>query len=90
MIPFAESKLGININKIEPVNEVSKINFPILIIGGENDDRTLKENTIMLYETAKEPKELWIVKNSGHTDIFSNNPEIYRSEVLDFLNKYFR
>lgn len=90
MILFAENKLGVGIDEIEPVKKVSKIKFPILIIGGENDDRTLKENTLTLYDSAKNPKELWLVKNSGHADIYSNNPEIYRSRVLDFLNKYFR
>lgn len=90
MIPFAESKLGINVNEIEPIEKISKLNFPIFVIGGEKDEKTLTENIINLFEAANKPKELWIAENSGHADIFSNNSELYQTKVINFLDDNFK
>ncbi|MCB0728343.1 MAG: alpha/beta fold hydrolase [Ignavibacteriae bacterium] len=89
MKPEAEKILGISIEKIQPVKEISKIKIPIFIIGAENDSRTLVENTMDLYNAANEPKELWIAPDSEHENIYSTNPEEYKIKVQGFLNKYF-
>lgn len=89
MKPEAEKILGISIEKIQPVKEISKIKIPIFIIGAENDSRTLVENTMNLYNAANEPKELWIAPDSEHENIYTTNPEEYKIKVKEFLSKYF-
>lgn len=89
MRPEAEKILGISIDEIQPVKEITKIELPIFIIGAENDSRTLLQNTMDLYNAANDPKELWIAPNSEHENIYTSNPDEYKNKVREFLSKYF-
>lgn len=89
MKPEAEKLLGISIDEISPVKEINKIHIPIFIIGGEKDSRTTEENTINLFNSANEPKELWIVTDSEHENIYNRNPDLYKLKIKSFLNKLY-
>ncbi len=53
-----------------PENLISEIKIPILLIGAEKDTVNPVEETKSLYEKANVPKELFIVDNAGHFDLY--------------------
>lgn len=58
---------------------------PFLVIQGEQDERMTLEGTRQIYDAAGEPKQLWVVKESGHLEAFSLNPDAYRKRLLGFF-----
>lgn len=67
--------------KENPIDVIDKISpIPILIIQGEKDPIILKWHAEVLYEKAREPKKLIIVKSGLHAE------ELYRQNPKDFVN----
>ena len=63
---------------------------PIQIIGGENDHHATLEESRQLFAAANEPKELWIVQNAEHGDLFKVAPSDYEKRVLAFFQNTLR
>ncbi|CAM1373729.1 alpha/beta hydrolase [Tenacibaculum xiamenense] len=53
-----------------PENLISEVKIPILLIGAEKDSVNPVEETKSLYEKANDPKELFIVDDAGHFDLY--------------------
>jgi uncharacterized protein len=87
MVPFAEQRLGLDIDDVKPVDHVGKLRCPIYIISGENDDRTSPEDTERLFQAAREPKELWMLEGAGHEDLY--HCAGYEEKVASFLRRHF-
>lgn len=83
-----EPRLGIKLSDLRPIDSLDNVDSPILIISGEADLHTTKEETLQIFERAKEPKSLWIVKELAHEDVYSQYPEEYESKVMGFLNSH--
>jgi dipeptidyl aminopeptidase/acylaminoacyl peptidase len=83
MVPFAEHRLGLVIDDVRPVDHIAALKCPVFIISGEKDDRTWPEDTQRLFEAAREPKQLWMLPDAGHEDLFRFAG--YEAKVLDFL-----
>jgi uncharacterized protein len=88
MIPIAEYRTGIGLAEVRPVEHTGKLPCPILLISGERDGKARPEEAGRLFEAAREPKELWLVPNAGHEDLFGA-PD-YAKRVSEFLNKHMR
>jgi uncharacterized protein len=80
-------RLGVSASALRPVDHIDQANCPILICAGENDRHTRFSDTRMLFDHAKSPKQLWIVPNVGHVDLYAAAPTAYEKEVLAFLNQ---
>jgi pimeloyl-ACP methyl ester carboxylesterase len=61
---------------------------PLLMIHGGDDTYIKPETTRMLFEIAREPKELWIVEGAKHNQALQLNTEEYRRRVLGFFNAH--
>jgi dipeptidyl aminopeptidase/acylaminoacyl peptidase len=85
LVPFAEHNLGLAIEDVRPVDHVGSLKCPILIVSGEKDDRTWPEDTRRLYDAASEPKQLWMIPDAGHEDLFPKSG--YEAKVLSFLRE---
>lgn len=70
MVPFAEHRLELGIDDVKPIDYIGKLPCPVFIISGERDDRTWPEDTQRLFEAAREPKELWMIPEARHQDLF--------------------
>ena len=57
----------------------------MFIISGAQDPKTWPEDTQRLFEAARQPKELWMVPEAGHGDLYGTE---YESRVIEFLEKY--
>jgi len=59
---------------------------PVLIVHGEMDTVVPVEHARVLYEKARDPKGLWIVRDQGHIGALGNAD--LRARLLETLNEY--
>lgn len=76
---------------VVPLNEVGKIApRPILIIHGANDLVIGPHNSQSIFDAAKQPKTLWIVPDSGHSEAIVTAEEEYVDRVIGFFDEHLR
>ena len=80
-------RLGISSSDLRPVDRIDKVECPILIISGTEDLHTTVKDTGHLFNAALPPKELWLVSNVAHVDIYRAKSREYESRVLKFLGQ---
>ena len=79
------------VRNIDPESVIGSLSpAPILIIAGEGDDMIPAENGRRLYQTAREPKELWIMPVGGHGGTVAAAGNEYNKRVGDFFDKHMR
>ncbi len=78
-------RIGIPPAKLRPVDRISEVKTPKLIIAGAEDRHTTIEETRQLYAAARDPKEMWIVPGASHQDLHSFAPQEYEQRVLSFF-----
>ena len=61
---------------------------PILFIHGQRDSYLPVEQANLLFDSAKEPKELWIVAGAKHNQAATVQPEEYASRTVGFFDRY--
>lgn len=58
---------------------------PVLLMHGTSDSLVPYRHSEILYERAKEPKELYLCDSAYHCGLYNTHPEEYEKTVLDFL-----
>lgn len=53
-------------NKYESINKINKVDAPVLLIHGDQDEILSIHNSERLYEAAVEPKQFHVVEGGGH------------------------
>ena len=81
-------RLGINVDELRPIDEVSKVTGALLVIAGEKDVHTTLKESKELFKKANKPKELWVVKGAKHVDFDALLGKEYEEKILDFLDEY--
>lgn len=80
-------QLGIDPKELQPISQIDKVKGALFVMGGTEDKRTTKSETISLYNKAKTKKELWMVEGASHIDFDRYVPKEYSIKILDFFNK---
>jgi pimeloyl-ACP methyl ester carboxylesterase len=88
VVPFAEWRLGINIDDASPLREIAKLMVPVYLIGGTSDVLAPPSGVRQLYAAAPVERNLWLLPNAGHGDFFYYAEAEYKQRVGDFLRKY--
>jgi len=78
-------RLGVSAAQLRPVDHITYVECPVLIMSGEKDRNTRPGDTRMLLERARRPKQLWFVPNAGHVDLDRAARGEYETRVLAFL-----
>lgn len=60
---------------------------PILLMHGTNDVIVPHRHSEILFERAKEPKELYLCESAFHCGLYNTHPEEFEERVLHFLSK---
>ena len=85
---LASKKLGYNLfEKTDALKVAGRVSH-IFFIHGEEDTAVSPKSSEVLYEKAREPKELWLVPGANHVEAMEIKKAEYRRRVLDFLAKY--
>ena len=82
--------LDTSMSELDPINQLSELNAPLLLIAGSADQHTKVAETKRLFAAAKQPKEVWIVPGAGHFNMHSYAGREYEDRVIDFLDHYLR
>ena len=79
------------LEKISPLNNVEKIDLPMLVVQGENDPRVpVTEAKQMVAALRKQGQTVWYMNalNEGHGYRKKENRDIYQQAVVLFLQRY--
>jgi len=74
-------------NAVSPLEAVREIRIPVFIVHGTADDLIDFRYSVMVYEQANEPKELWLIPGARHNDIVDVGGEEYRRRILEFFDR---
>jgi uncharacterized protein len=73
---------------VRPIERVSQLRSPVLIISGQKDLHTKQIETERIFARAREPKQLWIVGGASHVDLHGFAPAEYERKIAVFLENY--
>ena len=72
-------------HKFNPVETVKELKAPYLVITAEN--AFTRQGAEQMYANANEPKELYVVKDAKHSDLYDVEPCV--TEALEHIEKFF-
>jgi dipeptidyl aminopeptidase/acylaminoacyl peptidase len=78
--------LGVNMNKESPVNRISALRTPVLIIHGDKDSQVPVDSSFKL-KAACPGAELWIIKDADHGEAAALAGPAYETRVAGFFEK---
>jgi len=74
-------------NDYSPAASVAALSpLPLLLMHGDRDEVIPHHHSRRLYELAKEPKELWITPDAGHTQSLLS--KAVRDRLVDYLQRH--
>lgn len=80
-----EPRLGIPLKALSPLKAVERLKAPVMVIGGTEDRRTLREESQRLFEQAPEPKRLWLIEGAKHQNFHLYAKAEYEKRILEFF-----
>lgn len=88
---FAEWRKGFSRRDVRPEIVIPQIApRPLLLIFGSKDRFIRREQAIKLFEAAREPKYLWMMEGTGHSQVRAVVMEQLLPDVITFLDAAFR
>lgn len=85
---WAEQEVGFDSSVISAKNWIGEISpRPVLILHGGQDVLISKESGQLLFEAAREPKELWYEPDLGHVAFDTELPAEFERRVIDFFDR---
>jgi fermentation-respiration switch protein FrsA (DUF1100 family) len=86
---FGQREAEVDISTVRPVDVIGSISpRPVLLIHGAKDETLPVRNSYLLYEAARDPKEIVVYEGIGHGGFIFQEPKQYPKKVLEFLEKY--
>ena len=83
-------RLGIAPAQLRPIDYISQVDCPLFLVSGSDDLHTTAHETEQMYALAQQPKELWLVDDAAHVDLYDASPEEYQQRVIRFFNRHLR
>jgi esterase/lipase len=90
MMEEMQSRSGIAQNRLRPIDHLSKVGAPVLIVNGTDDKHITIDEAREELAAAPPPRELWAVEGAGHEDLHAFAKKEYERRLGDFLAKYLR
>lgn len=86
---LAGRRVGADLTESEPLRHAHKIApRALFIIHGEEDRYIPVDDARRLYDSAGEPKQLWIAHGAGHRCVDEVYPDEYRERVVGFFDRH--
>lgn len=82
---YAKFFADADINKANVVDNINKINVPILFIHGLSDEFIPHVNTILLYTRYKKDKDILLIKDSDHGMGYLVDRDAYINKIKSFI-----
>lgn len=79
-------KAGVHIEDVRPVDQIARLSpRPLLMIRGTGSVTTPVAKAQLLFDQAREPKELYVIDGADHNDYLSVGGQRYLSKLTDFF-----
>lgn len=86
---FMALGLGVDLNTVSPAVAIGNISpRPLYIIHGLKDTMASPESAQVLFDSANEPKFLWLQEDAIHLGIHMQNPGRYERRVIRFFEEW--
>lgn len=80
-----------DVEKISPLDHIAALSpIPVFIIGGEKDEMMPASFAKKLFESAKDPKNLWIIPGARHGETLYRAGDDYPECVVSFFDQYLK
>jgi uncharacterized protein len=84
----ASLRFGFNLFAVEPLRSIGLIApRPVLLMYGERDLCVPAEEIRLLYQRARDPKQLWQVPEAAHRNLQLDRAEEYRQKIVGFFDQ---
>ena len=87
VIKRSELMANFKANDVSPLSAVMNIHIPTLFIYGTNDHLIDYKYSLMLYEHAGQPKQLFPIENASHNDAWKVAGATYETALLNFFGE---
>jgi pimeloyl-ACP methyl ester carboxylesterase len=81
---------GIDSRRLRPIEAISRLQAPILILAGAEDIKATKGEAVALFDRANPPKSFWETPAAAHIDLAHAGGAAYQERVLEFLESSLR
>lgn len=80
---------GVGIADVNPEREIGRISpRPVFIIDGWDGGAVEMNSPYRLYDSANEPREVWVEDGVAHMMMYANNPRKYEIKVIRFFDEW--
>lgn len=88
---FAEFRKKFSRNQVRPQDVIDQISpRPLLLIHGVDDRRITEQQAVELFDTANEPKCMWLVEDADHAGVRAPLLDSKIQNVISFYNQAFK
>lgn len=81
-------RIGISAADLRPIDRISEMTCPVLVVCGEHDLHTTLNESKRLFAAAPEPKQFVVFEGSAHQDLLRHNPMKYSDTIALFLDQH--
>ena len=86
---FIRRETGLTLDLVRPVDEIANISpRPVFIIQGMGDEIVPLNSAQQLYDTASEPRKLWLEDDVPHLNMYAYYKDKYVKRVINFFDTY--
>ena len=78
-------RLGISSDDLRPIDFMERVGCPVMVFAGDRDLHTRIEESQMMFDAAKKPKEMVTFTGASHEDLMAFDQELYQDKVVEFL-----
>ena len=91
VLHYIRKQLGVNPERYSPKYNIPKISpSPVFLIHGRYDNLVPAAQAKLLYKSAGEPKEIWLVPGAKHNKCAEVGGYEYKQRLADFYRKYLK
>jgi pimeloyl-ACP methyl ester carboxylesterase len=90
VIQIVAPRIGVDPEQLRPIDAISRVHEPLLLIAGTDDQYTHIDESRSLFARARGQKEMWEVQGAGHEDLHEYSPLEYERRVGGFLIAHLR
>ena len=86
---FAGWLSGAELDQVRPVDEIARISpRAVFIIDGWDGSAVAMNSPYRFFDSADEPKQLWVEEGVPHLTMYTNDPSGYEKRVIGFFDRY--
>ena len=90
-VSMAERRVGLDISQVDSARDLALLQpeQAVFIMHGTNDRLFPYHHAQKMYNSAHQPKELWLIKGLGHASPVHEHKEEFKKRVISFFEAAF-